>query len=682
MPVRVLGVFFIFVFFFSQAFAATQLSLQGRILNSDGSGVISANVSFRVQIRSPGAENCLLFEETHNALDLSQTDGAFSLNIGTGIRSAANVDGGNSLEKVFSNQSSINLSAASNPCSYTPSAKDERKLVYSFNAGTGWETVPAIAINYVPRAIEAQTAQTLGNLGSSNVVRVENAGVPGVAPALTTTQATELVNLLNGVSTVYIRPINAVFSNAPKSATAPTANDDLVNKAYVDAQVAAGLPAIGTAGTYTKVTTDAQGRVTSGATLAEADIPNLTTAGKVSGNAINAGTIGGNAAINTTGSLVTGGTVSANIVSGNQVRVYNGSNYIQLQAPVLGGNTTYTLPAADGTGGYVLSTNGSGTLSWIAPTTFGSQTARTVYAAPQGASGAPSFRLLNISDVRSSVAGDFLTGGACTSGQALTYNSVSDNISCSTILPTIANTANLANGRVWIGDGTGKAQEQTISGDVNIDNAGVATVATGTGNNQIVRLNGTAQLPAVDGRNLTNLDQNTNLNANYFKQNGNSFGGAATLGTNEAQPLNFETDSTTRMTILANGNVGVGTASPAAALSVQGAGLLVLSGNDPAAAVSAPFLQPAAASGFSANPVYSFWYQSSTGISNPALHTIGLFTNGSEKMRVTSGGAVAIGSTSANASAILDITSQHRWWLNFGFDNEYNSYCHFRYNFR
>jgi len=42
-----------------------------------------------------------------------------------------------------------------------------------------------------------------------------------------------------------------------------------------------------------------------------------------------------------------------------------GSNYIALKAPnSLAANTTYTLPSADGTNGQVLSTNGTGTLSW------------------------------------------------------------------------------------------------------------------------------------------------------------------------------------------------------------------------------------------------------------------------------------------------------------------------------
>ena len=44
------------------------------------------------------------------------------------------------------------------------------------------------------------------------------------------------------------------------------------------------------------------------------------------------------------------------------------SGYVGLQPAAAAGSTTYTLPAADGTGGYVLSTNGSGVLSWIANT--------------------------------------------------------------------------------------------------------------------------------------------------------------------------------------------------------------------------------------------------------------------------------------------------------------------------
>lgn len=43
------------------------------------------------------------------------------------------------------------------------------------------------------------------------------------------------------------------------------------------------------------------------------------------------------------------------------------SGYVGLAPAAAAGSTTYTLPAADGTSGQVLSTNGSGTLSWATP---------------------------------------------------------------------------------------------------------------------------------------------------------------------------------------------------------------------------------------------------------------------------------------------------------------------------
>ncbi len=42
----------------------------------------------------------------------------------------------------------------------------------------------------------------------------------------------------------------------------------------------------------------------------------------------------------------------------------SGTNYTEIQAQAQAANVTYTLPAADGTSGQLLSTNGSGSLSW------------------------------------------------------------------------------------------------------------------------------------------------------------------------------------------------------------------------------------------------------------------------------------------------------------------------------
>jgi trimeric autotransporter adhesin len=62
-----------------------------------------------------------------------------------------------------------------------------------------------------------------------------------------------------------------------------------------------------------------------------------------------------------------------------------GSNYTSFKAQTQASNITYTLPAADGTSGNVLSTNGSGTLSWATNytgdiTAVGSMTTGNVFA--------------------------------------------------------------------------------------------------------------------------------------------------------------------------------------------------------------------------------------------------------------------------------------------------------------
>lgn len=106
--------------------------------------------------------------------------------------------------------------------------------------------------------------------------------------------------------------------------------------------------------------------------------------------------------------------------------VANGNNHTGFKAPdSLAGNPIYTLPNADGTSGYVLSTNGSGVLSWVLngagsvssvalsmPSEFSvsgspvtttgtftvtkaNQSANTVFAGPtSGGAAAPTFRAL------------------------------------------------------------------------------------------------------------------------------------------------------------------------------------------------------------------------------------------------------------------------------------------------
>ena len=66
----------------------------------------------------------------------------------------------------------------------------------------------------------------------------------------------------------------------------------------------------------------------------------------------------------TTGNL----TVTKGIISNSGNRIYKGDNYVALVSPDLGGNVTLTLPSNDGDANQLLSTDGSGNLSFISAT--------------------------------------------------------------------------------------------------------------------------------------------------------------------------------------------------------------------------------------------------------------------------------------------------------------------------
>ena len=69
------------------------------------------------------------------------------------------------------------------------------------------------------------------------------------------------------------------------------------------------------------------------------------------------------ATLDISGNATIGGNLS---LDGNnkELRFYEGSNYVGFEAPALSADKIWVLPAADGTAGYALKTDGSGNLSW------------------------------------------------------------------------------------------------------------------------------------------------------------------------------------------------------------------------------------------------------------------------------------------------------------------------------
>ena len=80
-------------------------------------------------------------------------------------------------------------------------------------------------------------------------------------------------------------------------------------------------------------------------TLTTAAQPNITSVGTLS-------------------SLSTSGNISIT-GSNNELRLYEGANYVGFEAPALSADQIWVLPTADGSNGQILKTNGSGTLSFV-----------------------------------------------------------------------------------------------------------------------------------------------------------------------------------------------------------------------------------------------------------------------------------------------------------------------------
>ena len=215
---------------------------------------------------------------------------------------------------------------------------------------------------------------------------------------------------------------------------------------------------------------------------------------------------------------------SATNFTGNNFYIYNtgNANRVQLVAPTpMSGDYTFALPPNGGSPGYVLGTDGAGNTTWINPsstsvtavtasaplassggfmpnisitrsnaTTDGylASTDFTTFAAKQSTDlstgmvwvgngsnvAAPQF--LNISNIRSTVAGAWFQGAACPSGQMLTYSAITDAVTCQAYTLTGSQVATSLSG-IMSGDVTMSSDGTTVIGANRITNSMINDVA-------------------------------------------------------------------------------------------------------------------------------------------------------------------------------------------------------------
>ena len=247
------------------------------------------------------------------------------------------------------------------------------------------------------------------------------AGTAGTSPAINSSGTVHTLNIplasAAGVTAGVISNSDyASFSSKVSGVAAGTG----VSVSTTSGTATVSLGTIGNSGNYSKVTTDAYGRVSSGTTLTAADIPPISAAIITSGTlaVANGGTgvnstatfptsgvvvtrdatetlinktmsaatingtsvIGGSTTISTTGTASTGALTAASVSAQGNVTILGNSttanklilndkgsaNSVALKAPdTLASSLTLELPSTNGSSGQVLSTNGSGTLSWV-----------------------------------------------------------------------------------------------------------------------------------------------------------------------------------------------------------------------------------------------------------------------------------------------------------------------------
>jgi hypothetical protein len=184
------------------------------------------------------------------------------------------------------------------------------------------------------------------------------------------------------------------------------------------------------------------------------------------------------------------------------------------------------------------------------------------------------------------------------------------------------------------GSSSGTTIQQTwASGASNLIFANGGAVGSGT---EAMRIDSSGNLGIGTSSPGTKLDVTGTTRSGNFRVNaGGSVTGAGMWGIDTI--LAFNTGSTERMRIDSSGNVGIGTATPPLKFVVSNAGAAGLE-IDPTAVASAPVIQSYNRSG-----------AAYTQLSYSALQHV-FQISGTERMRITSAGDVAIGSTIARGN--------------------------------
>ncbi len=271
----------------------------------------------------------------------------------------------------------------------------------------------------------------------------------------------------------------------------------------------------------------------------------------------------------TKGTQVIGGnksfTNSVSLLGGTDLRWYeptaNGNNYVAFKAPALAADVTYTLPVADGAAGQVLSTNGSGQMSWTTPQagiTGSGITGKIAYW--NASNNLSATTLLSLDTVNS-----FLGIGTSTPNSRLTVHD--GNIS-------ITNQNGNAGELRWYEPSTGGTNYVSFKSPLLATDLNFTWPSTLGTPGQVLSTDGSGNLSW-----LTSLTSNTGwtTNGNAATNPANNF-----IGTTDNQPLVVRTNNNEVLRFGTNGNTGFGTTNPSARVDVNNGNIALSNTNNSA----------------------------------------------------------------------------------------------------